>query len=283
MQIVCKSCITPEQIEARRHLNIPYELQLYNDFKTSSVSELVSVVKQSGVDVLLVHSPLFADGAGNIEYLKGLRVREGIENTLALAGELSEYFKHKITVVLHLGVSSVLVCATDMYQVISDLLFCYLRKYPLLDVAFENVMPFDKGRFYANVFDESLYFIDQLNAEFYCAEKRIGTVLDVCHAIGTIRAIKAISGDCRLTVDDYFEVNMRYVKAVHLADCNGMGYNREDHGVPFKEKSEMMEYMNSYYKWAYSCPIVIEVREEDYLNPTNLINNYNMLKEVIGI
>ena len=85
------------------------------------------------------------------------------------------------------------------------------------------------------------------------------------------------------TIEDYFQQNQKYCDLIHLAKKVGHGMTNETHGQPMskEDKQLLTNYMNLYKKYDYSCPIVLEVKETDYLKCNGYRDTKELLEEVL--
>lgn len=70
---------------------------------------------------------------------------------------------------------------------------------------------------------------------------------------------------------------------IHLANVGDNGYGKNNHGIGFiqgKDLDLLYDIMKLYNKYEYNCPITIEVREEDYLNPINYLKTKENLLSI---
>lgn len=120
---------------------------------------------------------------------------------------------------------------------------------------------------------------------------RIHTVLDTCHAEVTSMTIAHLSKfDARIdlnkySIDKFFENNRINCGLIHLSRTINNGIGKGNHGQPFKESEEdiyiLRRYLTYYKAYNYSCPIVLEVAEEDYkVSDGFKISNQLLRKEI---
>ena len=136
---------------------------------------------------------------------------------------------------------------------------------------------------FTNSYNGSFKLINNLN--WYFGTRQFGTVLDTCHALSSIRTMERVAQGYSCfkipTLEDYYKENKDYIKLVHLANCVNLGILKEEHGTAFKTKEEMYEVIKPYFTFDYTCPVVLEIQEDNYLKPVNLVSNCEMLGGII--
>ena len=72
-----------------------------------------------------------------------------------------------------------------------------------------------------------------------------------------------------INMEESFKKNSPVIKLVHLANKNGSGFGKGNHGAAFKEddKDELIDILFLHKKYGNGCPITIETDEYDYMNP----------------
>lgn len=219
-----------------------------------------------------------------------------VENVFRLAQYLGEYWKHPMIVVIHCMISY-----QDFleYELLHNRMVRELErlfeKYPLVDLAIENgvFMEFKLGesrypRLYNGIYIDIPEIVEWLRERL---GSRIGSVLDICHAKMTEKYLPAIlreteyydmieqshaDVDIDYGLEHYFEINQGICKLIHLNDLykNGYGVN---HGVGYEDSDRIDEVLSLYQKYQYTCPITIEIREDDYLD----CKNYRKTKALV--
>lgn len=118
---------------------------------------------------------------------------------------------------------------------------------------------------------------------------RIGTVLDTCHALSSIRIMQDICTnilnmpDAICGMEYYMRSNAGVCSESHLASVKDFGFNENEHGVAFDEQSPMgiEAFVEMYRSMHYECPICIEMREQDYCNRLNFIKTREDIKDLL--
>jgi sugar phosphate isomerase/epimerase len=122
---------------------------------------------------------------------------------------------------------------------------------------------------------------------------RVGTCLDTCHAMmetELMRWMRMYLGFKQDDIDkfkptnieDFFEENKDTIKWMHLANSKSHGLGK-CHGLPFTELDIdcLRNILRLYRKYKYNCPMVIEVREEDYSDAKNYATTCQMIDMVL--
>lgn len=115
----------------------------------------------------------------------------------------------------------------------------------------------------------------------------VGHVLDICHALATIRFTNMISGGkSNLTLKSYLDASIERLFLIHLNNLKDLAENPLKHGTPYKIDSEkdlkVLYDLFVYLREAdYKNYITIEVLEEDYKNALNYEFTNNAVKEVL--
>lgn len=112
----------------------------------------------------------------------------------------------------------------------------------------------------------------------------VGIVLDICHAIGSIRFTNLITcGKSKLTLIDYLENSIENLLLVHLNNIKDLGESIYNHGTPYvygedDNDIETLRFIIKYLKdYRYSGYITLEVLEDDYMKAIN----YSLTKESV--
>lgn len=149
-------------------------------------------------------------------------------------------------------------------------------KYPNVRLGLENTMPFVRdlktndvvvhtGFIYPNYMSE----IDEMNLP------NVGHVLDICHAIATIRFTQLITaGNTSLCLKDYLDSSINNLFLIHLNNVKNLGENPYNHGTPYDEYCELdMNILKEVFEYLkennYKNYITIEVMEDNYFDAIN--------------
>ena len=182
-----------------------------------------------------------------------------------------------ITLVIHS--ESYLSLMTDvggMYYKIRRTLDMLFKQYSNVRIAIENVSPLrnlGKGKVLhlSNNFGyDNVCLVKQLKEDLQT--DRIGTILDTCHSMITEKYMSAIFKEIGnyvepedYSMERFFAENKDVIFHIHFADMKGCGYGKGNHGISFTEETKRKAYsiLDLYKKYAYTCPLCIEVEEPD--------------------
>lgn len=201
------------------------------------------------------------------------------------------YQNSKVTVVAHLS-NPFIQQPSKMSNFIEKL----LNTYPHCDLAIENVILMNNiGELCpGSECGATSEFIQRVKKELSGDnQNRVGTVLDTCHALSTIRTKNLIKLNGNLSqfsrddefklLENYFISNKGVCKIMHFNNARGLGIKKKEHGTVFEDKdydlfTKILEFYNTYIK---ESDFVIEIREEDYSNSINFKKTVNQLKTII--
>ena len=225
-----------------------------------------------------------------IEYVES---KDIIENTCRLANRIAKMQKHSVLVVCHIETHPETLKKIGIYDGLVKYMRDLVGRYPDLEFAIENSHHFKTE-------GESLRFRDMNYMASVILAKdvnhpRVGTCVDICHALMEMRFVKHILGYLEgIELDGteklyekglsaYFKANKGVIKLIHLATArtHGIGY---DHGMFFaKEDKEFLKGIIDLYEiYGYEgTPITIEVKEDDYTNCLNFDITNKLLREVL--
>ena len=284
--IECKLGIEADGIE----LQLLGELYNFDTKEIKKATDIFNLSKFEKYPITVVHSPL-QPGYGDItlEMMCGCQEGKLLDQVCFIANYFGSKQHKQITVVVHTEMYlGFLKALGEPLDKITFFLQRMLEIYPYIRIGIENVTPCklknDGVLRLANnyKFDNVElvnYFRDRLHTT------RIGTVLDTCHAMLAKKYLMALYteiGD-RITEDytlnAYFEANKDVCFLIHLADYAGSGYGPKRHGILFTPDRayKCNEILGLYHKYKYSCPITIEVSEDDYL----VCDSYRKTREIV--
>ena len=290
--IYCKSALTREQLEARKSLKKSgIELQLLGDFEDNPLStkEYIEILAEIIYDIKAVHVPLKkGEEIVEIQMLDNEKARSLFDRVCELSQAISDINGETILIVIHnrWDVSDFNLAKNSTESIVN-----YLRdiliKYPSIRIGIENVVAFMNytcmftNGVMPNYVEVIKYLRKELNTD------RVGTVLDTCHAIASLRILKLIEDyediSFSISLEDYFKANKDICFLVHLANVKGLGFNINTHGIGFEEDKELLiELVNMYNKYLSGVDITIEVGESDFIKCSTYRANYDMLVDIIN-
>lgn len=113
---------------------------------------------------------------------------------------------------------------------------------------------------------------------------RLGSVLDICHALSTIRIKNHIFGfddnkDELLQLEKYFVSGIDTCLICHFNNLQHYGIGKE-HGTGFfNEEERFFDFLKLYQKYIPESDLVFEIREDDYSDAKNFENAIQLLKK----
>ena len=268
------------------------EIQLIHKFLSKNeYVETELAIKEYGVDISVVHSPLIPKSADAnsfeiaLNHLLLFGTEEVLEDTIKYAEFVAQIENHRVKVVIHNDFSKELCIQTALIkEKIGPMLQRILNKYEHVDLVIENGSCFDNDRFrtIANMEDVA-YAVKELN-EFI--PNRVHPLIDTCHILMSWEAWKRFTYEDLTDWDREFGLATMYHKLglIHLNNIRDNGIDT-DHGMPFDfnledDNLKLKKIMDAYEKYA-SCEITIEVRENDYFStPYNLISTRESLEKM---
>lgn len=303
INIVAKSAVSREQLEHRLMLGSDaIEIQLLkelnddNGLPTKDWHEHIDVNMLVNYPVVALHVPISKDMI-MLEHLHNVEYRTAFKNICSLANFIGSVRETVITVVIHSEMCydkmSKIGLLNDLTYILDDL----LSVHTWVRVAVENVIPVNYDG--VDIILRNNYKFDNVMMVKYLRSfmqygDRLGTLLDIAHAIGSKRVHNTISDVLKLDVDklgyelsEYYRANKDYRFGIHLADMTGFGIKSKNHGTKLncgKESGPAIEPLVLYDKYEYSCYICPEIKEKDYNNCVNLkaaieiIRDYEKLK-----
>lgn len=260
------------------------EIQIINNIGFYSKEDIANILQNFDVKINVVHLKLLKNDATSLlNILDDVPdFYERIHCGFSFAQKLAEIQGMKsVGVVIHSDISN------DKFEyLVNNYIFrerieMLLTQYPNTHILIENVMLLRKdkdgcisGR--SGCFFEPCNMAKRLNQEF--KTDRFYTCLDICHALSSIRIANSIFKE-RYTLDDFFYHYADNIGLIHLSYCKEFGFDK-DHGLPYTldEVEDLKEFLGLYYEHNYTCPITIEVYEDNYHDAQNYATTHRVLK-----
>ena len=229
----------------------------------------------------------------NIEYIGNDEDRFKLTKTVELAARLSEYYEHDVKVIIHTAfLYEQYKKMPHLLQMIEEFISNSLDKYEGIVFCIENVHPCNISPT-GDIYFRNGVFFDNIKLVKYLREKlnttRIGTVLDTCHTIVTLRILEKLFAETYaeriegIDMERFFKENQEYCEVLHLCDVNDLGFARGEHGIKFEEDriDALEEILECYKKYIPKADITIEILEEDYETSGNFEENYHLVKKIM--
>lgn len=299
MKFICKSALNDAQLRHAVGLGADgIELQLYEEFyvspksvKTYGWGKFVNLQRLAQYPITAIHMPIRKENSTNFENLLVVDHANVFTNICSLANAIGQERTSRVLVVMHCEMSYNQLNETGLLELIAEKLRIILAKYPYVELGIENLMPIvtkDNKVGLRNGFaDSNVQLVKDLRMRLHV--NRIGTVLDMCHALSSIRIMQEIytnildMPDAMCGVEYYMRSNAGVCSEIHLASVKGFGFKEDEHGVAFDEQSPMSieAFVEMYRDMHYECPICIEMREQDYCNRLNFIKTREDIKALL--
>ena len=295
-KFICKSALDDAQLRHAVELGADgIELQLYEEFyvspksiKTYGWGSFVNLPRLVQYPITSIHMPIRKEYNTNFENLLVTDHSNVFSNICSLANAIGQARSSRILVVMHCEMGYNQLNETGLLEIIAEKLRIILAKYPYVELGIENLMPIvtkdNKAGFRNGFGDSNVQLVKDLRARLRI--NRIGTVLDTCHALSSIRIMQDIytnilnMPDAMYGMEYYMRSNAGVCSEIHLASVRGFGFNEADHGIAFDEQSPMSieAFVEMYKNMHYECPICIEMREQDYCDRLNFIKTREDVK-----
>ena len=248
-------------------------------------------------NVEVVHVPYMANKQMmHMEHIFQHEDDSVIENVFCLAQYCADIWKHRVLVVIHCGLSMYDFMEYELFRKhLERRLTDLFRDYPQVDMAIENVVAMEykeersePPRLCNGIFLDTTEIVKYLRERF---GERVGTVLDVCHAMMTEKYMNIWLKEADFYPDDaehippkvdysiehYFKANQHICKLIHFNDFVKNGYMK-NHGTGFTSQKKVDALLGLYRKYQYDCPLTLEIREEDYSDCVNFRSTKKMIE-----
>jgi hypothetical protein len=266
------------------------EIQLLKNIHNMPEYEIKKILRETEANINIIHLRLYDGDSVNFSDFS-LPLEEYFDKIYTgfiFAQKVADIQNNgRIGVVLHLDTG-----IKDTQNFMKNMIFMgriknLLENFPSTEILIENVMLVEENG-YKNApegkggcFYEPCAVAKMLNS--YFKTDKFKTVLDICHAMSSIRISKELFNR-NDTLDDFFREYKDTIGLIHLAWCEKYGYDN-DHGLPFdKSRADILkEIMDLYDKYQYDCQITLEVYEDDFNDAKNCQETYRQLVKIIGL
>lgn len=288
MKIVAKSLLIKEHIEDKVNKGCDaLEIQLKSEpyDKMPNINRELLAIS----DIYSVHLPLGENRLDtNLDDVFSHDRIHVFNYAAKLAADAAVIWKHPVRLILHLEMDfDKLIRADYIRNHILNVFEKALSDYDNVYFAIENIIPLvpkENGFYLAcNYYDDSARLVKYLRN--YFDSTRFTTVLDTCHAEMSIYYMNHLMGLTeqrynKPTMEDYFKINSPYCDTIHLCTFIRDGYFK-NHGIGFtKCKDKLEEYLKLHNKYTKNAALVLELREDDYLNSINFYENSLLIKSI---
>lgn len=275
-----------DRVEDKGNKNL--EIQIIKSLSTFTKKEIAERLNSIDANINIVHLKLLKNDATNL--IDFLETNEEFYEKIYSGFEFAENCaliqkKEKIGVVIHGDLTIEHFNYLMQNQLFLDRMNIILGTFPHTEILIENIMILQSNK-------EGNYFVGRggglyepcdfakiLNKKF--KTDRFRTVLDICHALSTLRIINH-SFNKNITLEDFFANYKDTIGLIHLSYCKDLGFGK-DHGLPYtkNEMNELSEFLELYNKYNYDCPVTIEVQEDNYHNAMNYLVTYHNLNDLL--
>lgn len=272
-KMLAKCTADKNQLEDRRNRGAKYiEIHLRDSEPKNlhQIDEMVENIEKSGLKVLVIHAPMHRN------YILESLGNSDAEDRLYLIGKMAEkLYKIQgeiITIVIHQELTLEQLIDFGLINRIKESLRVFMAEHSFLKIGIENlsILNTESGKIIARpnyldgAVDTALYLRKELITD------RIGTVLDTCHALNSVRVLKALrlyDFYSSLSMESFFEKYKDTLFLIHLSNARNLGFGR-DHGQRFELESEVIEFRNimrCIEDIEYLGPITLELTEKSPL------------------
>ncbi len=268
--ILAKSAPTKEQLIGKLNIgikNIEMHLDDYN-FSIKEIQKLFEEERIKKIKVHQIHMPLQDDALlCNMEDINYVR---GLERTCFLAQHFSMKQNMSVGVVVHAPSCKL---SNSLKEKIKTELERLLDTYTEIYFLVENNSPLRTNPYLhptAGYLQENIEICKLIQRP-----NRIYTLLDTCHIYITQEFYNRFAELSTLRPEgiqmiDYIQKNKKYLKAIHLANAEGIGLLPETHGTPLRDREKLEEIFLTLEKINVHPTIVLEVGETNYTVTPNL-------------
>ncbi|KSV58758.1 TIM barrel protein [Acetivibrio ethanolgignens] len=303
MDVYVKAKLDHSQLNAKESIGCDgIELQLLGELakvsysKYSDTTELINLQDFSQYKVKVVHAPLYRGGGSLDCELEMLTENNAsaLKHCFQVANYFGEIQDTDVTLVVHSMEHFKYLKDTCRWGRVVQAVNECLQEFSRVTLAIENASPIRSIENGVPIFSNNVYSSSiEMAKELRCILKtdRVGTVLDVCHALLTDKYVTAIHNamaDLEYSQPDtslarYYEMSKETLKLVHLARYTGSGYGKGRHGIAFTDDSYAMlrRILATHLHYAPECPITIEVEENNYLKCDGYRNTKKLLEEAL--
>ena len=267
-------------------ISAEWQILGFNKFIEKEVFDTIKVT--SIHSCLKNHIDIELDNAVPSEFVNK-KTTEYHNRKLNEAFALAEYAAMKqgfdVKVVVHLNNDKIIP-----YEKMTNYISNLLKKYQNTKLAIENIMMINSSGTIRPAYesDSVSSFVKEIRKRLEPELKeRVGTVLDICHAYGSIRMKNLLLNNENDETEElnelekYFNENKDICFICHFNNLSGTGI-KKGHGIGFiNDQKNFDNFIKLYEKYIPNADLVIEIREDDYSNAINFkdavkkINEYN--------
>ena len=275
-----KAKIVEDQMSHRSGMGSKY-FEAHTDMKfldEHSVGECKRLADKVGMVCYSIHAP-FRDefgsvGIGTIDSIRLERITDYIVKCLRYAEDLCEV--EVPSVVVHcdsyvrmeklFNMQSAHRLAEEgrrkTFEVLDEIVNVMEKEKLRSKLLIENVMKYNtdsEGRLLARIYGSD-FDADKI-VEIY-GDNRIGTTLDICHALSDINLYKVVQPFKDVDISHYIKSFSNSIGLVHMSNGRNFGRGPKEHGVLFETDSEILlldKIVRTMIRFNYSVPLTLEL------------------------
>lgn len=286
--IIGKCAVVKDQLDRTKEQFDEIEIQLLWDFaSTNSPEDLFKIIKESGLKVSVVHTPLPFGGQGSepaIENLLNNEFTYTIFEVFRLAEMLADYYNEEMPVVIHNEMNfKKMVFLEDAYDTIKSKIRSILLKYPNTCMCIENMPPIIYKQFAKEELDsyiqpingcslDNILIARKLQEDLPEVADRIKVTIDTCHILMGVEVARRLQIlDRYPKPSKFFEEAGDLCRVIHLNNSIDLGIEGDTHSTPFtdKDKRTLQSILVDIKKFTPNAIITLEEREIDYAEHIN--------------
>lgn len=297
MVLYAKSALNKEQLDRKVEIGCDgIEIQLLSELVDGSVGKYKSAEEAFDLEsfrdyaVRVVHAPILS-----FYGMSDITLEDFVDDDIFLFEQvfkIAEFFgeahDRMIDIVVHSeSTVEIMESIGNAWSRATIYVGYLLFKYPHTRLLIENVTP-NRGTLGKLTLTNNFLFDNVNMAERMRHDlntDRVGTVLDVCHALISMRYIGSMCDMLEIdhpdmSLENYMTQNLLTIGLVHFAGMKGSGYGRGAHGtVPTEDLNQT--FISLYRKLNYSCPVTLEVEESNFLVSGNYEEAYRNIRQFI--
>lgn len=299
--IYAKAALCSEQINTKLSIGCDgIEIQLLDELTINRQNGIYRAAANAydltglrDVPVSAVHAPLMCDdGYITLETIIDPKDMKLLEQIFSIANYYGMQQNKNIPVILHSEVFYYMLADMgNMWARVVRSVDAVLSRFQRTELLIENVTPLRgiaEGRtlHLSNnfTFDNVRLAVELRNL---LKTTRIGTCLDVCHAMiskqyvdGIYKVLNTLPAP-DLCLEEYYQQNVDVLKLVHLSTFSGNGYGDGQHSIGFTRETatSLCEILRMHSQFAETVPITIATVESDYAKSTNYRDTKRLVDE----
>lgn len=276
-----KSAIHALQLRDRREKGFEtIEVHLFEEQPDSldEIEDMLKKIRHSKLIPRVLHVPI--QGKFSVETFHKEEELPVMTYVLNLAKRISEEFNQKTLIVLHQELRLQSLKDFRMLEGIEKTFKKWLDDYPDVEFALENlsILSLENGlRARDSYLEGPVELAEHLRSVLQT--ERIGSVLDTCHMISSIRVLERIG--LMTTMEYYFQLYSKTLKLIHLSNARIFGF-KMGHGTDFVTEEEIQVFeriVKNIHKYCPEVQVTIETNEPDVLHATRMLSVKNLLEK----